>query len=64
MNTLVIVLIAAVCSTPAAGNLLEKLRTSGKPGKVIWCTGFLVLFVVSIAFLVDNSYNPFLYAKF
>ena len=57
-------LIAAVCSTPAAGNLLEKLRTSGKPGKVIWCTGFLVLFVVSIAFLVDNSYNPFLYAKF
>ena len=57
-------LVAAVCCVPAAGAFLERLRTSGKPGKIVWSAGFLVLFVLSIAFLVDNSYNPFLYAKF
>ena len=57
-------LVAALCCVPAAGNFLERLRTSGKPGKLIWSAGFLVLFVLSLSFLVDNSYNPFLYAKF
>ena len=52
-------LVAAVCCVPAAGAFLERLRTSGKPGKIVWSAGFLVLFVLSIAFLVDNSYNPF-----
>ena len=56
--------IAALCSVPAAGRLAERLRTSGKAGKAVWCAGFLVLFVLSMASLVDNSYSPFLYAKF
>ena len=57
-------LIAAVCSVPAAGRFVERLRTSGKVGKAVWCAGFLVLFALSMASLVDNSYSPFLYAKF
>jgi alginate O-acetyltransferase complex protein AlgI len=59
-----IFIIAALCSTPLVGNLTEKLRKSGIVGKIVWSVGFACLFVVSISFLVDNSYNPFLYFRF
>ena len=55
---------AAVCSTPLVGCLAERLRTSGKVGKVVWTAGFLLLFTAAMTHLVDNSYNPFLYAQF
>lgn len=55
---------AALCSTPLVGNLTEKLRKSGVAGRIVWSAGFLCLFVVSLSFLVDNSYNPFLYFRF
>ncbi len=57
-------ILAAFCSTPLVWKLAEKLRNSGKPGQVIWCVGFSALFVISLSFLVDNSYNPFLYFRF
>lgn len=57
-------ILAAFCSTPLVWKLAEKLRKSGKPGQVIWCFGFAALFVISLSFLVDNSYNPFLYFRF
>lgn len=59
-----IFIIAAFCSTPLVGKLTEKLRKSGPVGNVIWIVGFVCLFVVSLSFLVDNSYNPFLYFRF
>jgi len=59
-----IFIVAALCSTPLVGNLTEKLRKSGIVGKIVWSVGFACLFVVSISFLVDNSYNPFLYFRF
>jgi alginate O-acetyltransferase complex protein AlgI len=59
-----IFIIAALCSTPLIGNLTEKLRKSGTVGNLLWCVGFVCLFVISLSFLVDNSYNPFLYFRF
>jgi len=59
-----LLIVAAFCSTPLVGNLAEKLRKSGIAGQIVWCAGFVCLFVVSLSFLVDNSYNPFLYFRF
>lgn len=59
-----LLVVAAFCSTPLIGNLAEKLRKSGTAGRVVWSAGFVCLFIVSLSFLVDNSYNPFLYFRF
>ncbi|WP_457943228.1 MBOAT family O-acyltransferase [Caproiciproducens sp. LBM24188] len=57
-------IVAALCSTPVVGRLTERLRKSGVAGRVIWCAGFIALFVLSLSSLVNNSYNPFLYFRF
>lgn len=59
-----LLVIAALCSSTLVGTLTERLRKSGTPGKVIWSIGFICLFIMSMTFLVDNSYNPFLYFRF
>ncbi|MPN60181.1 hypothetical protein SDC9_207906 [bioreactor metagenome] len=59
-----LLVIAALCSSTLFGTLTERLRKSGTPGKVIWSIGFICLFIMSMTFLVDNSYNPFLYFRF
>lgn len=56
--------IAALCSSPLAGKLTEKMRTGNTLSKVVWTVGYCALLVVSVCFLVDNSYNPFLYFQF
>jgi alginate O-acetyltransferase complex protein AlgI len=59
-----LLLLAACFSTPVPARLVDRLRNSGAPGKIIWCAGYTFLFVVSLSFLVENSYNPFLYFRF
>ncbi|WP_330659646.1 MBOAT family O-acyltransferase [Caproiciproducens faecalis] len=59
-----LLILAALCSSTLVGTLTERLRKSGTPGKIIWSLGFICLFVMSMTFLVDNSYNPFLYFRF
>jgi len=59
-----ILIIAAVCSAPVVNQLSERLRTGHTAGKVVWVVCFASLLVVSLTFLVDNSYNPFLYFRF
>lgn len=56
--------IAALCSSPLAGKLTEKMRTGNALSKAVWTIGYCALLVVSVCFLVDNSYNPFLYFQF
>ena len=60
----VLMLIAALCSGPLARNLFEKLRNAGTAGKVAWALGVAGLFIITLSFLVNSSYSPFLYAKF
>ena len=57
-------LIAAFCSSPLPGRLTEKMRTGNVLSKSLWAAGYCALLVVCVCFLVDNSYNPFLYFQF
>ncbi|MCI1966267.1 MAG: MBOAT family protein [Oscillospiraceae bacterium] len=59
-----VLLLAVLFCTPYPGRLLQWLDRKGKTGLVIRCAGMTVLFLLSVAALVDNSYNPFLYFRF
>ncbi len=54
---------AVVCSTPVIANLDKKLKT-----KVWWNIGYIfalaAIFVVTITFIFNQSYNPFIYFNF
>ncbi len=63
----ILMVIAAVCSTPLIEKLFNKMDNflMFYTTKDMAETFFLViLFVMSIAFLVSGSYNPFLYFRF
>lgn len=53
-------IIAVVFSTPIISELLPKIFKK----KVIYEVVLLILFTVSVAYLVDATYNPFLYFRF
>ena len=62
--TLVIGIIGA---TPIVKNTAEKVFENSKASKFIWVlepVGLVVLLAVMTAFLVDGSFNPFLYFRF
>lgn len=66
MQTNVIILILAIiCATPLIKNIIRILKEKGKfPGAlivVVLCIGILT---ISTAYLVSESYTPFLYFKF
>ena len=53
-------IIATVLSTPMVKNIYNKLIKSDILKTVI----LMVIFLISIAYLVDATYNPFLYFRF
>ena len=64
----VLLIILFVASTPVCKKIGEKFRSkSGKSAAVyavfetVW---YLLLFVLSLAYLVDSTYNPFIYFRF
>lgn len=64
---LVIFIIAIIGSTPLLKNIIEKLKQQSKINKIINLfepIAIMALLLVSTAYLVDNSYNPFLYFRF
>ena len=62
----ILFVILAVAATPApkllAGKLMAKL--GDKPGAIVQNAAFIGIFVLSVAYIVDASYNPFLYFRF
>ena len=64
---LVVLVIAIIGSTPLLKNIIEKLKTKTNANKIINLLEPIamasILFIVT-AYLVDNSYNPFLYFRF
>ncbi len=67
-NNAVFLVILTVASTPLAskaGNTIrEKLNGKEKlyfALEIIW---YLTIFVLSVAYLVDSTYNPFIYFRF
>jgi alginate O-acetyltransferase complex protein AlgI len=58
-------LLAGFFSTPHFKSLLHKAEASGS--RIVWTAvtaGYLLVFMASIAMIVNNSYNPFLYFRF
>ena len=59
--------IAFVCAMPIGKKLRAKLCEKEKSRAVFTCLGYAACFamlIVSTAYLIDGSYNPFLYFRF
>ena len=64
---LVILIISIIGATPLPKNIIEKLKQKTTINKIINILEPIViiaLLLISTAYLVDNSYNPFLYFRF
>ena len=62
-NYFVIIIIAIIASTPLLKNLIQKIKCK-KIINVLEVIYYFVLLIVVTAFLVDSSFNPFLYFRF
>ena len=66
-NYLIILIISILACTPLFKNIIEKLKNNKKINKVINLLEpiylVLLLFIVTV-YLINNSYNPFLYFRF
>lgn len=64
---LVVLVIAIIGSTPLLKNIIEKLKTKTIANKIINLLepiAMASILIIVTAYLVDNSYNPFLYFRF
>ena len=59
-----LLILLAVCATPLMSRFLQKLKETNRATRILWSVLFAVAFFVSIAYLVDATYNPFLYFRF
>lgn len=60
-------MIAIIGSTPLIKNIIDKLNKNEKIKNIINIFEpilLLVLLIVVTSYLIDNSYNPFLYFRF
>ncbi len=67
LTNAVLFVILAVAATPAPKKIAEKLLTKlgeNPAGTIIKNVAFVAIFIICTAFLVANSYNPFLYFRF
>ena len=64
---LIVLVIAIIGSTPLIKNIIDKLNKNEKIKNIINVFEpilLLVLLIVVTSYLIDNSYNPFLYFRF
>ncbi|HHU84037.1 MAG TPA: MBOAT family protein [Clostridiales bacterium] len=67
IGNIALVIISAIASTPAPANLAKKLISKIENKnlvlvlEIVW---YVVLFIVTFAFLVSSTYNPFIYFRF
>jgi len=66
-----VILLGAICSTPwwALGRAKLAKATAGRPVaqtcfRVTEMLGFLIIFFLSLAWMADETYNPFIYYRF
>ena len=66
-NYIIVIIIALIGATPILKNTIEKLKQNDKIERIINILEpilLITLLLVITAYLVDNSYNPFLYFRF
>ena len=64
---LITIVIAIIGATPILKNIIEKLKTRPVMNKIINILepiAMVVVLLIVTAYLIDNSYNPFLYFRF
>ncbi|MCQ2968895.1 MAG: MBOAT family protein, partial [Clostridium sp.] len=59
-NYLIIIIIGIICCTPVISSIWNRLKEK----KYICTLILIVIFIICIGYLVDASYNPFLYFRF
>ena len=62
-NYIIILLIAIVASTPLIKTLVAKIK-SNKIMDILELVYYFALLIIITAFLIDSSFNPFLYFRF
>lgn len=64
VRNLMFLAILILASTPAPKKLWYKLYSKGTPWRIVQSVVCAIAFVLCTAYLVDSSYNPFLYFRF
>lgn len=60
-NYFLVIIIAILGSTKLINNIYERFI---KKNKYLECLVLMMVFILSVAYLVDSTYNPFLYFRF
>lgn len=60
-TSIIILIISAVCSTP---RVIEEFNRISRERYIAGAVILMILFLLSVAYLVYSSYNPFLYFRF
>ena len=64
IRSIVFIAILVIASTPAPKRLFYRVWNSGKWARIAAAVGCAAMFVLCTAYLVDSTYNPFLYFRF
>lgn len=64
-TNIILFVICAICSTPLLSNIIKNLRKKrGSLFNTAMITGYFLLILILTAYLVNETYNPFLYFRF
>ena len=64
-SDLVLIIICILCSTPLISGLFKMVyKGPGKAGQIVGIICYALMFTASAAYLVNATYNPFLYFRF
>ena len=66
-DDILLIISGIIGATPIVKNTVEKIFENSKISKFIWVlepVGLVALLAVMTAYLVDGSFNPFLYFRF
>ena len=66
-NYLIVFTLGVIISTPLIKNIITKLKENKKANKIINVLEvimYIALLIISTAFIIDESFSPFLYFRF
>ena len=66
LSNLPLLIILVIASTPVGNRAYTRLRERARAGTCTVVDGILMIagFILCVAYLVDSTYNPFLYFRF
>lgn len=64
-TTFILAIIAILCSTPKLyKTFMAYVYTRKEFGNILYIGAYVLIFAISVAYLVNATYNPFLYFRF